>query len=452
MNLFGTDGIRGIANADLSWRKAFKLGRIMGLELSSGNGLCVGKDTRASGDMLEASLIAGMTSAGRNVVRLGIVTTPGLSYLVREMGFGGGVMISASHNPAEYNGLKVFGPDGKKVPDELEERFSEFIEGPDDAGVFPTGKDIGRVLPAESAVGRYLQFLGRAPGRDLSGLKVVLDTANGSASIIAPTVWKGLAETVEVINDSPDGTNINDRCGSTHPQALIRRMKELAAAGTPFDVGFAYDGDGDRCIAVDEAGELRDGDHLMALLALDMAKKGQLSKGTVVGTVMSNYGLELGLRKHGLSLERTPVGDRYVLERMEEHGYKLGGEQSGHIIIRDRLWTGDGILTSLLVASVMAETGKRLSELASVVVRVPQRLVNVRAADPKRLIGRAPVEAAIRRAQADLGDTGRVVVRASGTEPLVRIMVECVDSGKMESCIEYLEEVIRRESETPHEG
>ena len=452
MNLFGTDGIRGIANAGLSWRKAFKLGRVMGMELSPGKDLCVGKDTRASGDMLEASIIAGITSAGRNVVRLGVVTTPGLSYLVKELQLGGGVMISASHNPAEYNGLKVFGPGGKKVPDQTEIRFSEFIEGPDDGNLFPTGRNIGRVVPGEAAVERYIDFLCRTPRNDLSGLRVVLDTANGSTSRIAPAVWGRLAGTVEVMNNSPDGTNINEKCGSTHPYALAERMKQIRAGGTAFDAGFSYDGDGDRCIAVDETGAIQDGDHLMAVLALDMSGRGQLAGNVVVGTVMSNYGLEVGLRRHGLTLERTRVGDRYVLEKMEECGYKLGGEQSGHIIIRDRLWTGDGILTSLLVADVMAATGKKLSELASVVASVPQRLVNVRTADPQRLIGREPVLKAIKRAQADLGERGRVLVRASGTEPVVRIMVECLDSDVLESCIQYLEGVVRRESEAAQEG
>jgi phosphoglucosamine mutase len=453
MNLFGTDGIRGIANAGLSWHKAFRLGRAMGIQLSPGTDLCVGKDTRASGDMLEASIVAGITSTGRNVVRLGVITTPGLSYLVKELRLGGGVMISASHNPGEYNGLKVFGPDGRKVPDATEVRFSEFVEGPSDGDAFPTGRSIGRVLSGEVSVDRYVDFLCGAPKNDLSRLRVVLDTANGSTSFIAAKVWTRLAGLALVMNNAPDGSNINERCGSTHPYALAEKVasaraaKESEASKGAFDAGFSYDGDGDRCIAVDETGVVQDGDHIMVILALDMAQKGRLAGNAVVGTVMSNYGLEVGLRKHGISLERTPVGDRYVLEKMEELGFRLGGEQSGHIIVRDILWAGDGILTSLLVADVMAGTGKTLSELASVMSSVPQHLVNVRAADPKGLVKREPVVKAISKAQSDLGNRGRVLVRPSGTEPLVRIMVESLDPDMVHLCIQYLEEVIRRENE-----
>jgi len=401
--------------------------------------------------MLEAALVAGITSTGRNVVRLGVITTPGLSYLLRELGLGGGVMISASHNPAEYNGLKVFGPDGKKIPDSLEVLFSQFIEGAGDGDVYPTGRGIGRVLSGEDAVDRYVDFLCRVPRNDLSRLRVVLDTANGSTSQIAAKVWRRLAGRVDVMFDAPDGFNINDKCGSTHPGALAGRMVEAVAAGAGHDVGFAYDGDGDRCIAVDETGEVRDGDHIMAILAVDMAKTGRLPGNVVVGTVMSNYGLEVGLQEHGISLERTPVGDRYVLEKMEESGYNLGGEQSGHIIVKDVLGAGDGILTSLMVADVLAGaggavTGRRLSELASVMSKTPQHLVNVKATDPRGLVKRDQVVQAVRKVQSDLGSTGRVLVRPSGTEPLVRIMVESLDSGMVQSCIQYLEEVIRREN------
>ena len=475
MNLFGTDGIRGIANAGLSWRTAFRLGRAIGTHLSPGRDLCAGKDTRASGDMLEAAIAAGITSTGRNVVKLGVITTPGLSFLVRDLGLGGGVMISASHNPSEYNGLKVFGPDGKKIPDETEILFSEFIQGEGDGGPFPTGRGIGRVAPGEAAVDRYVGFLCKVPRNDLSRLAVALDTANGSTSDIAVRVWKKLAGRVEAINNAPDGHNINDRCGSTHPWALAEKVASAragkAAAGEgvasgaraacgavaggaadsagSYDAGFSYDGDGDRCIAADENGEILDGDHIMAILALDMAEKGKLAGKTVVGTVMSNFGLEFCLKARNISLERTRVGDRYVLEKMEGSGFKLGGEQSGHIIAGDILWAGDGILTSLLVADVMAGTGRRLSELGSVMTSIPQHLVNVRARDPKGLVKREAVVKAVEKAQSDLGTSGRVLVRPSGTEPLVRIMVESLDSSVVESCIQYLEEVIRRENEAP---
>lgn len=453
MNLFGTDGIRGVANAGLSWHTAFKLGRAMGLYLSKGLPLCVGKDTRASGDMLEACIIAGATSAGRDVVRLGVITTPGLSYLVKHLGLGGGVMISASHNPAEYNGLKVFGGDGKKIPDSLEIMFSEFIQGdesvtPDgcQSAAYPTGSGIGRVIPGEGHVEEYIDFLSSVPRNRLSGLRVVLDTANGSTSDIAPRVWSRLGAHVDVMNNSPDGSNINADCGSTCPGKLAARVADSGA-----DAGFAYDGDGDRCIMADETGTVRDGDHIMAILALDLVKKGRLPGRTVVGTVMSNYGLEVCLSRENLRLERTPVGDRYVLEKMEEQGYNLGGEQSGHIIVKDVLGAGDGILTSLMVADVLAGRGKKLSELASVMTAIPQHLVNVRAADPKALVARDAVVKAVRNAQAELGDRGRVLVRPSGTEPLVRIMVESLDSHMVESCIHYLEEVIAKENEAGKE-
>ncbi len=447
MNLFGTDGIRGIANSGLTWHIAFKLGRIMAMQLSNGRPLCVGKDPRASGDMLEASLIAGMTSAGRDVVRLGVITTPGLSFLVKDQGFGGGVMISASHNPAEYNGLKVFGQDGRKIPDSLEEVFSNFIQSEVEDGCYPTGGGIGRVIPGEAYVEKYAEFLSRVPKNCLSGLGVVLDTANGSTSSIAPRVWASLGAEVQAINDNPDGLNINKACGSTHPQTLAA---EVIASGA--DAGFAYDGDGDRCIMVDETGTVRDGDHIMAILGLDMARVGRLPGGTVVGTVMSNFGLEACLSKNDLRLERTQVGDRFVLEKMEGQGFALGGEQSGHIIVKDVLWAGDGILTSLLVADVMMSTGRKLSELSSVMTSIPQHLVNVRATDPKGLIEKAAVASAVAKAQADLAGRGRVLVRPSGTEPLVRIMVEAMDSKMVQSCIQYLEGVIARENNAPKEG
>lgn len=451
MNLFGTDGIRGVANADLSWQKAFRLGRAMGLHLQPGRDLCVGRDTRVSGDMLEAAIVAGATSAGRDIVRLGVITTPGLSFLVKDLDLGGGVMISASHNPAEYNGLKVFGSDGKKIADETELAFSEFILAEKDGGPYPTGRLVGRVIPGdvpgEVAVERYIEFLRRVPRVDLSGLRVALDAANGSTSSIAPVVWAALGAKVDVINNTPDGFNINRECGSTSPEALSRK---LAAGG--FDAGFAYDGDGDRCMALDETGDVLDGDHIMAILGLDMMKRGALAGSTVVGTVMSNYGLEACLRSHNIALERTPVGDRYVLEKMEERGFKLGGEQSGHIIIRDALWAGDGILTSLMVADALARSSKTMSQLGGVMKSIPQTLVNVRADDPRTLAKSEAVAQAVFKVQGDLGGKGRALVRPSGTEPLVRIMVEAEDSRMVDSCIQYLEEVIRRENEREKKG
>lgn len=450
MNLFGTDGIRGVANTELTCETAYRLGRAMGTYLSPGMDLCVGKDTRISGDMLEAALVAGITSTGRNVLRLGVITTPGLSFLVKELGLGGGVMISASHNPAEYNGLKVFGPDGKKVPDETEELFSAFILGETADGPHPTGPWVGRVFPGEGMLIRYSRFLESVPRERLSGLRVALDTANGSTSSIAPLIWRNLGASVTVINDTPDGININRGCGSTHLDALVQLVRQKDG-GPRFDVGFAYDGDGDRCLAVDENGEVLDGDHIMAILAMDMAERGLLAGNTVVGTVMSNYGLEECLREKNISLLRTPVGDRYVLEKMEEQGFKLGGEQSGHIIVRDVLWAGDGILTSLLLADAMVRAGKRLSELRCVMTSIPQTLVNVRAVKPKDLVTREAVRRAVSKVEADLAGKGRVLVRPSGTEPVVRIMVEARDSQTVKACIDYLEEVLRQEDRAMQE-
>ncbi len=450
MNLFGTDGIRGVANRDLTCAMAFRLGRAVGLILTPPINIAVGKDTRASGDMLEAALLAGITSTGRNVIRLGTVTTPGLSYIIRSAGLGGGVMISASHNPYEYNGLKVLGPDGTKISDGFEEQISSFILDSPSAGVgahpfpgfdtgnrFPTGKGIGRIISGKSHVGRYVDFLISVPGRALKGLSVVVDTANGSASGIAGKVWRGVGARVMVINSEPDGHNINRECGSTCLRPLAKVVAE-----SDVDAGFAYDGDGDRCMAVDEKGVEMNGDHMMAVLAADMAARGVLNQDTVVGTVMSNFGLESFLGKRGLCLVRTQVGDRYVLERMRQGGYNLGGEQSGHLIFRDVLETGDGILTSLLLARVVARSGSSMSRLRGAMTDVPQVLVNIKTDDPGALVADEVVTQAVARAGARLEGKGRVLVRASGTEPLVRIMVESQDETLVDRCIAHLCEVL----------
>lgn len=442
VNLFGTDGIRGVANRDLSWEIAFRLGRACGLFLPEGP-VAVGKDTRISGDMLEAAAIAGLTSAGREALQLGVITTPGLSFGVREMGLPGGIMISASHNPFEYNGLKVFGSNGKKIPDQLEIQFSSYILGKGDASeLFPTGSRIGRAKKCERLLDKYVEFLADACGKDLSGLRVACDAANGSTSDIAWRVWEKLGARVEMINNQPDGCNINQSCGSTHPEALAEFVRKGG-----YDAGFAYDGDGDRCIAVDEAGKIVDGDAIMAIMGIELSKLGKLQGNTVVGTVMSNLGLEVCLKRHGLSLERTSVGDRYVLERMEEKGFVLGGEQSGHIIFRDKSTAGDGILTSVLVAGVIKSTGKKLSDLASVMPVFPQKLVNIKVSRPKEIARRETVIRIVDEMIQKLGDRGRVVVRPSGTEPVIRIMVEAQDQHDVESCIECIAEVVRREDE-----
>ncbi len=441
MNLFGTDGIRGVANAELTCSTAYRLGRGLGVMFGPGARLALGKDTRASGDMLEACLVAGITSAGGNVVRLGVITTPGLSFSVSHAGLGGGVMISASHNPAKYNGLKVFGPEGTKVADEVEDALSRFILEDFSVGgdYFPVGGSIGRVEAGEHFVDAYAEFLISLGGKGLRGLPVVVDAANGAASVLAERVWRGLGARISVINCAPDGDNINLNCGSTHLGSLTEAIGRLGGA-----IGFAYDGDGDRCMTVDETGREMNGDHMMGVVAQDMASRGALRENTVVGTVMSNFGLEVFLANLGLRLVRTQVGDRFVLETMRQGGYNLGGEQSGHLIFRDVLETGDGILTSILLARLMTDSGCNMSDLRSAIVDLPQILVNVRTESPKKVLEDGEVVNAIEKAQKRLSEKGRVLVRASGTEPLVRIMVESQDETLTVSCIEYLKEVVER--------
>lgn len=441
MNLFGTDGIRGIANQEVSCEIGFRLGRVAGSSLPSKGPIGIGKDTRISCDMLEAALIAGITSTGRNVVQLGVLTTPGLSYIVKQYELAGGVMISASHNPFQYNGLKVFGSDGLKISDQTETSFSRAIEEGIDDGPWPIGKEIGRVIRGNHLVESYADFLKGLPTEDLSNLRVLVDTANGSASNIARDVWKTICPNSDFINFSPDGVNINAGCGSTDPNMLRSYVVEGS-----YDVGFAYDGDGDRCIAVDEQGNVVNGDGLMAIIALDMAAQGRLAKNTVVGTVMSNYGLERCLSSRGIKLIRTSVGDKFVFEEMCRGGYNLGGEQSGHIIIKDISEVGDGLVTSICVAQILAQSGSKFSGLASVVEEVPQLLVNVEVPNPVEILGFPKVKQAVEKVSLDLSGVGRVLVRASGTEPVVRIMVEAEDEDLVRECAEYLEKILIRES------
>ncbi len=443
MNLFGTDGIRGIANEDLTCEIAFRLGQVVGMHLSPGKQICVGKDTRISGGMLEASLVAGITSTGRDAMRLGVVTTPGLSFIASRFHLGGGVMISASHNPFEYNGLKVFGLDGRKISEETELQFSNMILSKLDKRHLPTGNEIGTVIDGNELVQSYVEFLTCLPESGMSGLRVLVDAANGSAAYLAARVWNPFKADVRFINCSPDGVNINRDCGSTNPS----RLADEVVRGK-YHVGFAYDGDGDRCIAVDEKGNVLSGDHIMAIMASDMAKHGRLARDTVVGTVMANLGLEKYLSSCGITLLRTPVGDRFVLEEMDRGGYALGGEQSGHIIFGDILPAGDGMLTSLLLSGVLARSGRNLSELASVVKETPQILVNVKSQFPKQIVKSPGVQQAIEKVSEDLAGTGRVLVRPSGTEPVVRIMVESQDGTLAGKCVDYLESVITKQAGT----
>ena len=469
--LFGTDGVRGVANADLTAELALALGRAAGQVLAGRWGVrprvVVGRDTRASGEMLEAALAAGLMSAGATVVPLGVMTTPGVSYLTTALGATGGAVISASHNPPEYNGIKFFDPQGRKLPDELEEAVEAAVlrsgqggpsgapgspaaGGADAAGatgaeagaaafVPPVGGAVGRREEAPDAGRRYLEHLRRAAGPGLEGLHVVLDCAHGAATPWAPAVWRAVGARVTVIHAAPDGTNINVGCGSTAPQALAEAVRREGA-----DLGLAFDGDADRVIAVDERGRVVDGDAILAVLALDMARRGELPDRTVVATVMSNLGLERALKAAGLRLVRTRVGDRHVFEAMEQGGYALGGEQSGHIILRRHAVTGDGILTGLVLASVMVRTGQPLSQLASVVQPVPQVLLNVPVKRREGWEDEPAIQAAIAAARQRLGEAGRVLVRASGTEPLIRVMVEGDDEALVRELAESVAGAIRR--------
>lgn len=452
--LFGTDGVRGVANSsDLSPELAFGLGRAA-IHLA-GRGTheaqtgprgprpraIIGKDTRASGDMLEAALAAGICSAGGDVTCLGVVTTPTVAYLTRTMQDADlGVMISASHNPAEDNGIKFFSRDGFKLPDEVEDRLEALVMTTPDTLPRPTGGEIGRIDVNHDAADRYLEHLADTIPVGLTGLKIVVDCSNGSAYRMGPRLLERLGARVIAINTAPDGNNINLGCGSTHPGPLQRAVLECGA-----HAGIAFDGDADRCIAVDEKGNLVNGDHILAICGSDLHRRGLLTNGIVVATVLSNMGLEHCLRQTGISLIRTKVGDRYVLEEMQRSGAVLGGEQSGHVIFLRHNTTGDGLLTAIQALSVMVERGKPLSELAGMMEEFPQIQVNIRVKSKEGLAENEQIARALRRAEETLGDTGRVLVRPSGTEPKIRVMVEGQDEGLIRRLADDLKAVIEAE-------
>lgn len=439
--MFGTDGVRGIANTQLDPITAFLIGKASASLLARGDtGLVVGRDPRHSGHLLEAAVAAGVMSAGADVLSVDVVTTPAVAFAVRHLGAAGGIMISASHNPFEYNGIKVFAGDGYKLSDDYEDRVEALVLQGNGALPTPGGTGVGRRRQVPDVIDWYVDYLAGTCQESLEGLKVAMDCAHGSATGIAPRVFAALGAVVTTTGSEPDGTNINVESGSTAPQKLVGTVKDSGA-----DLGVAFDGDGDRLIAVDEVGSIVDGDAILAICGLDMAGQGRLSGATVVGTVMSNLGLELALRKAGIRLVRTPVGDRYVLDAMRQHGYRLGGEQSGHLIFLEHATTGDGILTAVQLASVMVRTGKRLSELAAVVERVPQVLLNVRVHARKGVGENEAIRAAVDRAERILGQQGRVLVRASGTEPLVRVMVEATDAICAQTMAQELARVVEQE-------
>jgi phosphoglucosamine mutase len=434
--LFGTDGIRGVANVDLTATLAYELGRAVGHLLGGpGDTVVIGQDTRRSGDMLVSALAAGLTSVGSDVVELGVVTTPCLVYAAAHGSHAAGIMVSASHNPAEDNGLKVVSG-GRKVDEEAEERLERLIF---QAEALPgrENAELGRVHHDGAEIDGYLEHLRQAAGDSLRGLRIGLDCANGSASVVAPGLFRELGAQVEVMAAEPDGTNINDDVGSTHPERLQALVKERG-----LDLGLAFDGDADRLIAVDECGELVDGDAVMGICALQRLAAGTLRNQTLVATVMSNGGLERAISEAGGRLIRTPVGDRHVFEAMERSDAVLGGEESGHIIFRDRATTGDGLLTAIeLISTLRASDGAKLSQLAARIPRLPQVVINsaVRYRDQWQLD--TEFTAAVERATARLGERGRILVRPSGTEPKIRIMVEGDDRAEIDEIARQLSEL-----------
>ncbi len=440
--LFGTDGVRGVANRDLTARLALDLSvaaaRVLG-EAGAFEGhrpvAVVGRDPRASGEFLEAAVVAGLASAGVDVLRLGVLPTPAVAYLTQSLGADLGVMLSASHNPAPDNGIKFFGRGGHKLPDEIEDQVEAHLG---DGRPGPIGAGVGRVRDAQGEVESYIaHLLSTLPG-PLDGLRVVVDCAHGAASGVAPEALRRAGVSVVAIGASPDGLNINDGCGSTHLDKLCAAVVEHGA-----DVGIAHDGDADRCLAVTASGEPVDGDQIMAILALELREAGRLPHDTVVATVMSNLGFKLAMREQGVTVVETAVGDRYVLEAMKAGGYAFGGEQSGHVIMLDHATTGDGVLTGLHLLATVARRGRPLDELAKVMNRLPQVLINVKGVDKSRAKTAPELFSAVAAAEEELGESGRVLIRPSGTEPMVRVMVEAAQEEQARSIAERLAEVVR---------
>lgn len=441
--IFGTDGVRGIANKDLTCQLAFKLGQAGALALAGNSSskpvIAVGKDTRISSDMLESALAAGICSVGAEVILLGTIPTPAVAYLTRKYGADAGVVISASHNPMEYNGIKFFNSKGCKLSDSVEDEIEKYLKGEIEPQV-AQGGNIGRVVYKKDGVKDYSDFAASTTDASFKGMSIVIDCANGASSGISPKVFERLGANVTVINDSPDGTNINRDCGSTHMEALCRKVVEVGA-----DMGLAFDGDADRVLAVDENGKIVDGDEMMSICGLEMNKNGKLKDSVIVATVMSNLGLHIMAGNNQLKIEQTAVGDRYVLEKMLECGYKLGGEQSGHIIFLDYNTTGDGLVTGIQLTSIVAKSGKKLSELASVMKILPQVLINARVQGDKNLYKHdSEIMDMIAEIEKEFGSEGRVLIRPSGTEPLVRVMIEGTDKDKITVRAKALAQLIEK--------
>ncbi len=442
--IFGTDGVRGVANTELTPELAFAVGRAGATVLAKTSDrhrpIVVGRDTRLSGSMLEAAIVAGITAVGRDVVSVGIVPTPAVATITVRTGAAAGVMISASHNPIADNGIKFFGPDGFKLSDAIEDEIEALLDAKDLPR--PTGADIGVASVAQNLGKHYYDEL-YSRAADLSGLTVVVDGANGAAYAYAPYALKKLGATVHEINCDADGSRINVQCGATDLRPLQARVRELIAAGERPVIGVAFDGDADRAMFVDEEGIALNGDHVMMVLARDLHSRGELPGDALVATVMSNIGLEKALAQHGVSLLRAPVGDRYVLERMREGGYILGGEQSGHIIDLRNNTTGDGPMTAISLLSTVVRSGKTLHELASDLTVYPQVLVNVKTAR-KDVLQAPEIRQAVEEAERNLTGNGRLLIRPSGTEPLIRVMVEGADQRQIEALANDLAERIRQ--------
>jgi len=441
--LFGTDGVRGLANKDLTAELALDLSvaaaHVLG-EVGAFKGhrprAIVGRDPRASGEFLTAATIAGLASAGVDVLDAGVLPTPAIAFLIADSGADLGVMLSASHNAMPDNGIKFFARGGHKLADELEDAIEARLNEPWDR---PTGSDVGRVRLLTDGPALYIaHLLGALPHR-LDGLHVVMDAAHGAASVVAPEAFRQAGATVTVIGCEPDGLNINDGYGSTHLEKLQKAVLEAGA-----DCGIALDGDADRCLAVDANGEDVDGDQIMAILSLSMRERGVLAHDTLVATVMSNLGMLQALEREGVAVRQTAVGDRYVLEEMKAGAFSLGGEQSGHVIFLDHGTTGDGTMTGLMLASRLAQTGRSLKDLAAVMQRLPQVLINVKGVDKSRVENDIAVQAAVRVAQAELDGVGRVLLRKSGTEPLVRVMVEAKDVANAQAVAQRLADVVAK--------
>lgn len=440
---FGTDGVRGVANQELTPELAYKIGRCGGYVLTrqaKHPRIVIGLDTRISGPMLEAALTAGLLSIGADVIRLGVVSTPCVAYMTRKLGANAGVMISASHNPVEDNGIKFFGGDGYKLLDATELEIEELMDAEKDELPRPIGGDLGTVTEEPEAKQVYVDFLKSTVRSSFKGLKVVLDCANGAAYELAPQVFRELGAEVVAFGAEPNGRNINDGCGSTHPEALAGLVLSHKA-----DLGLSFDGDADRLIAIDENGEEVDGDYILTICGAAMNREGRLKQGTVVTTVMANLGFFKAVKDLGLKAVQTAVGDRYVMEEMIKGGYNLGGEQSGHVIFLDYNTTGDGILTALQLVDTLVQSERPLSGLKAAMRKFPQVLVNVRVADKSKFKDNPAIGEAIAKVERELGENGRVLVRPSGTESLIRVMAEGPEKDQVETYVNQIAAVVQRE-------